>query len=48
MRNCHHITLLCDLGQITSPFWAFIYEMRGWILVDPSVHFCSDRLWWVP
>lgn len=41
----HQMTLLCDLGQVTSSFWASVCEMRGWILVDPRAYFCTGRLW---
>lgn len=33
----HQVTLLCNLGQVTSLFWASVCEMRGWTLVDPRV-----------
>lgn len=40
----HSVTLLCDLGQVTSPFCISVCEIRGWILEDPRVLFCPGRL----
>lgn len=39
------MTLLCEFGQVISPFWASVCKMKGWILVDPRVLFCPGRLW---
>lgn len=29
VRTGHQVTLLCDLGQVTSSFWASVCEMRS-------------------